>query len=203
MQLQQPWQRDRRTEQYVAKQLTGSRVILCDLRRREDLNGAEGKLLGFHEESDRWMVKVKEGGEQLRLKFANLRFIKEEGEEGPEDTAPTHGAPAVHSFHPPPTSMERLTDEEREAIERMTAVIQQTKWEPSEEVKREVQAIKPKPKEAAKVFVARALQQRPSYAGVAVALLFVVSSVLMAYVFATAPPDGVTPLPRKRSIVFP
>ena len=138
---QMPWQkRDRNMEKYVANQLVGSRILLGGLNK-EELNGAEGKLVGFHDESDRWMVEMKEGGKSLRVKFENLRFIKEEGDdfEGvPSDTG-GENAPKVFDTFNQRKAYDDLTEDEKATIDAMTVVMQHSKWEPSASVKKDVQ----------------------------------------------------------------
>tara|TARA_B110001452_G_scaffold50821_2_gene38842 strand:+ start:1576 stop:2532 length:957 start_codon:yes stop_codon:yes gene_type:complete len=51
----------------------GDSVEIHGLSSRTDLNGTVGTLLRFHSEADRWQVQVRETGEAVRVRPANVR----------------------------------------------------------------------------------------------------------------------------------
>eukprot|EP00966_Prymnesium_polylepis_P118663 2743119-Prymnesium_polylepis.1 len=140
------------------------------------------------------MVRLKEGGD-FRVRFENLRFIKEDGEDGPSVPADgTEGAPQVHDTSAQGgggggggggSSWDALAPEEREAIENIAVVPELKKYEPSEEVKREMQAAKPK-RRPDKVYVPKALQQPAvSRQALIAGIIVAAASMFMAWVFLT------------------
>ena len=50
----------------------GARVVICDIVKRAELNGARGILLEFDHGAERWHVRVA-NGETIALRVANLQ----------------------------------------------------------------------------------------------------------------------------------
>ena len=57
----------------------GRRVTLHSLKARPDLNGGEGEVVGFNEQSGRYTVQLHPSGEQIALKSSNLH-VRGEGD---------------------------------------------------------------------------------------------------------------------------
>ena len=53
----------------------GDRVLLYDLKGRQELNGTYGEVLSYNAEKERYAVKLEEASEKILLKLANLTLI--------------------------------------------------------------------------------------------------------------------------------
>ena len=53
----------------------GDRVLLYDLKGRQELNGTYGEVLSYNSEKERYAVKLEEASEKILLKLANLTLI--------------------------------------------------------------------------------------------------------------------------------
>ena len=53
----------------------GDRVLLYDLKGRQELNGTYGEVLSYNAEKERYAVKLEEASEKILLKLTTLTLI--------------------------------------------------------------------------------------------------------------------------------